>query len=229
MSIVTLEGIDCSGKGLQSEALRLHYTPLFRIVEVMHFPVYDSLTGQLILRMLKGYTYMAEEGVSDTTLDDYVRKDRGAHALALQALMVTNRLEQFAKLEKFEDLPSNGNLPPPSVLREYYDLLILDRYNESAIAYGLADGLPLDFLHRIHEALPKPAHRFLLDISVAESFRRRPKREDEYESSRERLEKARKNYLDVFAAGGPSYHVIDGAQAPGEITKQMVSIIEGGR
>jgi len=140
----------------------------------MHFPMYDSLTGRLIKQFfLSGSTYVAGEGVSDTTLDDYVYKDRAAQALVLQSLMVTNRFEQFEKLRLFSRVYPRG-------------LLILDRYNESAIAYGMADGLSADFLRRIHEALPVPRHTFLLDISVEESFKRRPKRADQYESNKER-------------------------------------------
>lgn len=215
--IISCESIDAGGKGVQAEALRTHFAPLFRTVEVMHFPVYDSVTGRLILKMLKGERQISREAYGQQT------KDEADQALALQCAMATNRLEHFAKLARYVE---------PGNRYEFaaQNLLVLDRYNESAIAYGLADGLDYDFLKKIHEALPKPAHRFLIDITVEESFRRRPERADAYEANRERLERTRECYLRVFRDGaGQGYHVVDGMREPGEITKEIVHIIAGGK
>ncbi len=200
--ICAIEGVDGCGKGTQAEAVRAHFAPIYNEVEVMHFPVYDSPTGRIIKNILTGKSSF--EDVDAAFVDD--------QAMVLQSLMVTNRLEQFGKLRGHRG-----------------GLLILDRYNPSAIAYGQADGLSLDWLLSIHKALPEPTHYFYLDISVEESFRRRPKREDAYEASRERLEKARANYLDLFRRGGgvSTWHTIDGMREPSEITKQIVETIKG--
>ena len=71
---------------------------------------------------------------------------------------------------------------------------MLDRYWASGYAYGTADGIDSDWLLTIHDALPQPDLTVLCDITVEESFRRRPVREDAYEASRERLELARRAY-----------------------------------
>lgn len=199
--LIDIEGLDGSGKTTQVEFLRARFLKTFRQVEVLKFPVYDSPTGEVISSLLRNTSRMFVSEKVD--------------ALVLQALMVTNRLEQAAKLEEFE------------VTGYRNGLLILDRYNLSAMAYGMADGLDLSWLRAIHRTLPAPAHAFLLDIPVEESFRRRPKRADAYEASIERLRKVRQNYLDLFAAGGKTHHVLDGCATPEKITDEIVKIIEG--
>lgn len=201
--IVALDSGDASGKSTQSVCLLEYFSPKFKQTQLMHFPVYDSITGQAIKGYLTGTWHCNERAKQSQELD----------ALVLQSLMVTNRLEYFNTLDEY----ANNN--------EY--LLVLDRYSASAFAYGLADGLSRDFLDRIHEPLPKPQHYFYLDITVAESFRRRPERQDAYESNRERLEQVRKNYLELFRTSGPSYHIIDGMLPKDEVTQQIIATIEG--
>lgn len=215
--IISLHGIDSCGKGTQAEALRAHFAPLYHEVEVLHFPVYDSPTGRVIKHFLSCGNYVAEESVSDTTLDAYVRVDQQAQAIVLQSLMVTNRLEQLKKLTCYAQVAKTWT-------QEINELLILDRYNACAMAYGQADGLDPTWLKSIHMALPEPAHCFLLDIPVEESFQRRPKRTDAYESNRERLKKVQANYLTL--AEGQSWHVLDGTRASEEITREIVEVIE---
>ena len=101
----------------------------------------------------------------------------------MQALQTVNRLETCAFLWRVL-----GDGP-----------LVLDRYTASAYAYGLADGLSMDWLRSIEPAsLPQPTLQIYVDISVEESWRRRPKRDDQYEADWRRLERVRKAYIDLF-------------------------------
>jgi thymidylate kinase len=234
--IVAIESLDGGGKSTQLAALAKYFRGCdgglnhacgpgcepklhFKKVETMHFSVYDSVTGRQILRFLKGELSVCREVYGQQTKDDL------AHALALQALMLANRFEHFGKLLEFEqyrvDCYDRGQLVTDC-------LLICDRYSPSGIAYGVADGLDYEFLKKIHQALPVPTHSFYLDITVEESFRRRPKRDDQYEADTARLTKAREVYLRYFQEGGRSFHILDGKRPAGDITREIVSIIEGG-
>lgn len=191
--IVALDSGDASGKTTQATRILEYFANRFKKTQLLHFPVYDSVTGRVIKEMLAGRI---------TT-----------NPVLLQSAMIANRFEFFSTLTEYAN--------------DQESLLILDRYSASAFAYGLADGLSRDFLERIHASLPKPKHYFYLDISVEESFRRRPNRQDAYEADRERLEQVRKNYLDIFNTSGPEYHVIDGMLPKDVVTQQIVNIIEG--
>jgi dTMP kinase len=191
--IISFSGIDGSGKSTHVEMLRAFLDKANIVdVDVLHFPVYDSPTGQIIKKMLSG------------SLDF-------ENAVVLQSLMTVNRLEQFNRLLQYD---ISGNV------------LILDRYNACAVAYGQADGLSYQWLEDIHADFPKAGFNFLFDIPVEESFKRRPKRTDMYESDRKRLEKVRDNYLKLFI-NRSDHHVIDGMQTKESIHKQVVAILEG--
>lgn len=108
-------------------------------------------------------------------------------AYSLQALQTVNRLEERQRLY---DMLNEGDV-------------VLDRYTVSALAYGMADGLPYEWLDAIQLSdIPTPDYQILIDIPVDLSFVRRPDRADAYEANRDRMEKVRANYLELFAVEG---------------------------
>jgi dTMP kinase len=100
--------------------------------------------------------------------------------LLLQSMMTINRYEVSDKIDEAQLMGK---------------LIILDRYWMSGWVYGQTDGIDHDWLETIHRPLVQPHQWIVLDMPVEESFRRRPVREDLYESDRKRLEKARSLYL----------------------------------
>jgi dTMP kinase len=114
--------------------------------------------------------------------------------LVLQSLMTMNRYERQTEIKEAAE---EGHA-------------IFDRYWFSGLVYGLADGLSAKWLMGVHSRLIQPDHWIILDIPVTESFRRRPVREDVYEASEERLEKARGWYVNQTPQRGVS--VINAAQ-----------------
>jgi thymidylate kinase len=232
--IVAIEGIDGSGKDVQAAALpKALLAAGYGAVEVAHFPNYESITGKVIQGLLKGlwgHARMPEgpwQTISTPEYEARQEQEQTLDALTLQALMVTNRFEQYGYLSKFE------HDTHPHARKVEKKVLIVKRYNASAYAYGLADGLPREWLVKVHEALPQPQHWFLLDVSVEESLRRRPKRTDLYEADVVRLKKAREHYLELFApdkrgyrdGGSSQWHVLDGTRTPEEITAEIARII----
>jgi thymidylate kinase len=138
---------------------------------------------------------------------------------ALQALQTVNRLEARPKLKA---MLAEGSL-------------VLDRYTASAFAYGLADGLDLDWLYSIIPGdIPQPDVQILIDIPVEESFRRRPIRDDAYEANEDRLRRVREAYLHVFnappyaishAGGRTSWQVVDGCGTVDEVHERILNCI----
>lgn len=129
--------------------------------------------------------------------------------LVLQCLMSANRYENQNTIDALD----------PTTL------VILDRYWLSGYVYGLADGLPFDWLMDVHFKLTRPHQWIVLDIPVDESFRRRPVREDEYEASHERLEKASRAYRGVSVWLRDSL-VIDATRGAEDIHARVLSCLE---
>ena len=51
-------------------------------------------------------------------------------------------------------------------------IVILDRYSASAIAYGVAGGLPMSYCKDLEVVLPKPDLTIFLDVSIQDVFHR---------------------------------------------------------
>lgn len=176
--IIALEGIDASGKETQAKMLRSWASremDQFQHVVGQDFPDYETQSGKLIKELLEKDLVVWSEGSSGNPY---------AKAMVLQSLMLTNRLEHYELLKSYSNTLGR--------------LLVLDRYYGSGLVYGSADGLELDWLLRIHSALPSADYWLFVDISVEESFRRRPERRDLYEEDKEKLEQIRRRYREAF-------------------------------
>ncbi len=76
-------------------------------------------------------------------------------------------------------------------------VVIMDRYHYSNHVYGLANGMPAEWITGLEDGIPEADIIILLDLSVEESFRRRPSSRDVYEDNRAFLEKVHKEYEDL--------------------------------
>ena len=77
------------------------------------------------------------------------------------------------------------------------EVVIVNRYTESNLAYGVANGLPLEWLMGLEIGLPKTDMVLILDAPVTTLYDRRNTRKDMYESDRTLQEKARNAYLNL--------------------------------
>lgn len=195
-NIVCFETIDAGGKQTQAKMLAdyIDGQPVSKDGELLRghttdavlrksFPAYDTPIGKLILAKLKG-----EWGIVAAREPGRLEEWPAiSDALVLQSLMIANKMELADEIERAYVVEGRT--------------VVLDRYIVSGLAYGMADGLELELMERLHARLPK-AHHVLIDIPVEESWKRRPKREDAYEADKERLSRARTNYLNIFKKNG---------------------------
>jgi dTMP kinase len=94
-------------------------------------------------------------------------------------------------------------------------IVIADRYTPSGLAYGYANGLPLEWMICIEKGLPQPDVVIVLDISPETSLKRSKGRVDRYESDLKFLENVRSSYK--FLAEKFGWYIIDGERAPLEV------------
>lgn len=202
---IAIEGIDASGKHTQTEKLKCFFAESqdFK-VHKFDFPKYESVTGRLIRDYLHG-VWRAEIDFEKVFRDASIYLNDPSTYL-FQCCQLVNRLECL----------------PDELWSDSKDIFIADRYNASAYAYGLALGIDLDWLLKTHRHLPQPDINIYLDISVEESFNRRPERRDEYEKNVEMLRDVRQSYLEIFGKLGPTYHVIDATGSIDEIHTKIL-------
>lgn len=208
MSIfISFEGIDASGKHTQSDKLKQYFIDAGRSVTKMEFPMYESVTGQMIKDHVTGVwkaTMLKQPDVVGTYTHD-------PSTYLFQCCQLVNRMETIP--DELWDRTGDG-------------VFISDRFNASAYAYGLAFGLDFDWLIKTHKRLPQPDLNILLDIPVEESFRRRPDRRDDYEKNAPMLENVRRCYLEIFQKLGPSYVVVDASGTLNETFKKIIECVK---
>ena len=82
------------------------------------------------------------------------------------------------------------------------DVLILNRYRASNLAYGVAHGLPIEWLSALELGLPEPDVVLVLDVSPRLSFERKKRGRDVHEKKRAYLLKVRCVYRQLAERSG---------------------------
>ena len=94
-------------------------------------------------------------------------------------------------------------------------VLIMNRYYQSNLVYGLANGMNLAWLENLDEGLPKDDLVIVLDVSQKEAFSRKKTKRDEFEKNREFSKKisrayrllSRKKHWKIINASGSKIQV----------------------
>jgi thymidylate kinase len=147
--LIVLEGIDGCGKTYHATQLAEHLG-----CKTLAFPDYSSDTGRLIKAYLKR-EWWVDGDLFEDVLDH-------AQAVALQTMMLANRLEHYEELHQAAGSHSNH--------------LVLQRYWQSGWVYGQIDGLDPRWLRDIHRTLPAADVTIILSVDPSEALRRQAKR-----------------------------------------------------
>jgi dTMP kinase len=103
------------------------------------------------------------------------------------------------------------------------DVLIVNRYTGSNLAYGASNGLSLQWLAGLEEGLPKPDLVLLLDAPPSHVMPRRGVNKDTYERNAGLQEKARAAYLGLSSEVG--WKVIDATKGIDGTSKAVIAAV----
>ena len=106
--------------------------------------------------------------------------------------------------------------------KEKNSVLIMNRYYQSNLVYGLANGLKQNWLENLDDGLPKADLVILLDISQKESFSRKKKNRDKFEKNEEFLRKISKIYQNTAKKKG--WKIINAAQPKEKVHQEILEI-----
>jgi dTMP kinase len=139
----------------------------------------------------------------------FLNGERVYNAYVTQILYAANRWEKKEIIEEW--LNKKG-------------ILIVDRYSQSNLAYGIAKGLSLKWLINLEKGLPKPNLVILIDISPITSFKRKLESRDVYEKNLDFLKKVREAYISLSKKFG--WKIINGERSIMDVSKDVWNIVK---
>lgn len=101
-------------------------------------------------------------------------------------------------------------------------VLIMNRYYQSNLIYGLANGMKREWLENLDAGLPKADLVILLDVTQRESFRRKKTNRDKFEKNEEFLRKISKIYRTI--AKNQHWKIIDASKPKQEVHKDILKV-----
>lgn len=102
-------------------------------------------------------------------------------------------------------------------------VLVMNRYYQSNLVYGVANGLPLSWLEGLDIGLPKADLVIVLDVSQKESFLRKKSNRDKFEKNTEFLKKISKTYRILAKKYG--WHIVDASQSKAQVHQSIMKIL----
>jgi len=123
----------------------------------------------------------------------------------IHCLLAANRWE---KLDKILEAQSK------------HSVVIMNRYYQSNLVYGLANEMKQKWLENLDDGLPKADLVILLDVTQTESFNRKKTNRDKFEKNEEFLRKISKIYRTT--AKKKHWKIIDASKSKEEIHKEIM-------
>jgi dTMP kinase len=141
-------------------------------------------------------------------IDRYLHGKRKYPAQAIHCLLAANRWERASDLQDANEKNS---------------VIILNRYRESNLVYGITNGLKLAWLEKLDEGLPKSDLVIVLDVPQKESFARKKQNRDKFEKNKQFSNKISQGYRKL--AKKKRWKVVDASQSKDEVHKDVMKIV----
>jgi len=140
-------------------------------------------------------------------ISQYLNGKRKFPPQTIHCLLAANRWEKLNQILQAESKNS---------------VLIMNRYYQSNLIYGLANGLKQNWLENLDAGLPKADLVILLDVSQKESFHRKKTMRDKFEKNEKFLKKISKIYRDIGKK--KRWKIIDASQSKEEVHQAILKI-----
>lgn len=102
-------------------------------------------------------------------------------------------------------------------------IIIMNRYYQSNLVYGISHGLNLNWLLNLDRGLPREDVVIVLEVSPDISYRRVPKDRDTFEMDQKLLTEVNKNYRKL--AKRFNWKLINGEKFIGEVHNEIMEIV----
>lgn len=203
--IIVIEGIDQAGKGTQSNLLQSSLRQSGLLINALKF------SGNVCTVMdFPDYTTPIGQEIRA-----FLDGKRNYTLETKHVLMSANRWE---KKKEIESLIENGTI------------IIMNRYYQSNLVYGVSHGLNLKWLLNLDRGLPKEDVVIVLEVKPNTSYRRvprdrdtLPRGRDTFEIDQKLLTKVHKNYRKL--AKQFNWRIINGERVTEEVHNEIMKTV----
>jgi len=140
-------------------------------------------------------------------IDQYLHGKRKFSPQVIHCLLAANRWEKIDEIKKAQQRNS---------------VIIMNRYRESNLVYGLVNGLKLDWLENLDLGLPKSDLVIVLDVPQTESFSRKRSNRDRFEKNKDFSQNISKTYKKM--AKKNKWKIIDATKSKQEVHQSIMKI-----
>ena len=140
-------------------------------------------------------------------IEGYLTGKRKFPPQVIHCLLAANRWE---KLDEIKKAISNNSV------------LIMNRYYQSNLIYGLVNGLTAEWLEHLDAGLPKADLVIVLDVNQKESFHRKKSKRDKFEKNKNFSQKISRTYREI--AKKKKWKVVDASLPKEDVHKSIMKI-----
>ena len=140
-------------------------------------------------------------------IDQYLHGKRKFSPQVIHCLLAANRWEKVDEIKKAQQRNS---------------VIIMNRYRESNLVYGLVNGLKLDWLENLDLGLPKSDLVIVLDVPQTESFSRKRSNRDRFEKNKDFSQNISRTYKKM--AKKNKWKIIDATKSKQEVHQSIMKI-----
>ena len=140
-------------------------------------------------------------------IDKYLHGKRKFPPQTIHTLLSANRWEKADEIKKAQDKNS---------------VVIMNRYAESNLVYGLTNGLKLSWLEGLDAGLPKSDLVIILDVPQNESFKRKRQNRDKFEKNAKFSQTISRTYRKL--AKKKRWKIIDATQSKDDVHQDIMRV-----
>ena len=140
-------------------------------------------------------------------INKYLRGKRKFPPQVIHCLLAANRWEKLDEIKKAQQKNS---------------VIIMNRYRESNLVYGLVNGLKIDWLENLDAGLPKSDLVIVLDVSQNESFNRKRANRDRFEKKKDFSQRISKTYRRM--AKQKKWKIVNATKSKHEVHEDIMKI-----
>ena len=137
----------------------------------------------------------------------YLHGKRKFPPQVIHCLLAANRWEKIDEIRKSQEKNS---------------VIIMNRYRESNLVYGLVNGLKLDWLESLDHGLPKSDLVIILDVSQTESFSRKRSNRDRFERNKDFSNKISTTYRKMAVKN--KWKIVDATKSKQDVHDDIMKI-----